>query len=87
MHTSPHTTQSQQSADYLLRLLRGFLTTAVASPNTELTVTSLGREEPKSASIAVSLQETISASTIVEVRFLPLPVITLPVTDVPEPSA
>ena len=61
-------------------------TSDVALPNTELTVTSLGRE-PKSTSIVVSLQETIAASTVVVVLFLPLPVVTVPVTEVPEPAA
>jgi hypothetical protein len=49
-------------------------------------VTSSGREA-KLASIFVSLQETISASTVVVVLFRPLPVVTVPVTDVPEPAA
>jgi len=58
----------------------------VALPNTDFTVTSLGAE-PKSATICVSVQETILASTAVVRAQRPQPQVLGLVTEVPEPLA
>ena len=61
-------------------------TVAFAVPNTELTVTCCG-STPKLATIFVSLHETIFAVTVFVTARLPLPLVTVAVTEVGEPWA